>query len=115
MGDFSRCVILAWQRHHDCVQVLAHDFELADRLELHGLPGEVLLRRHRVGEDVQQEGAAAGRVHAERHHVPHHRLHHEPASKTDEAMKRENSNKFDVEIQTKDQSCLNPYWPIVKC
>ena len=76
-------MILAWQRHHDCVQVLAHDFELADRLELHGFPGEVLLRRHRVGEDVEQEGAAAGRVHAERHHVPHHRLHHEPKIESD--------------------------------
>ena len=77
------CVrLITWQRHHDGVEVLAHDFELADGLELHGLSGEVLLRRHRVGEDVQQQGAAARRVHAERHHVPHHRLHHEPESKT---------------------------------
>ena len=66
------------QRHHDGLEVLAHDLELAHGLELHGLAGEVLLRRHRVGEDVEQQGAAARRVHAERDHVPHHRLHHEP-------------------------------------
>lgn len=48
--------------------------ELADALELHGLSGEVFSRGDGVGEDVQQEGAATGRVHAERHHVADHRL-----------------------------------------
>ena len=62
------------QRHHDRLEVLAHDLELAHALELHRLARQVLLRRHRVGEDVEQHGAAAGRVHAERDHVAHHRL-----------------------------------------
>ena len=62
------------QRHHDGLEVLAHDLELAHGLELHGLAGEVLLRRHSVGEDVQQQGGGAGGVHAEGHRVAHHRL-----------------------------------------
>ena len=62
------------QRHHHRLQVLAHDLELADALELHRLAGQVLARRHRVGEDVQQERSAARRVHSEGHHVTHHRL-----------------------------------------
>ena len=59
------------ERDHDGVEVLAADLELADRLELHRLAGEVLLRRDRVGEDVEEERAGAGRVHAERHEVVH--------------------------------------------
>ena len=62
------------QRHHDGLQVLAHDLELAHGLELHGLAGEVLLRGHRVGEDVQQQRGGAGGVDAEGHRVAHHRL-----------------------------------------
>jgi hypothetical protein len=53
------------------------NLEFADALEFHGFTGEVLARRHRVGEDVQQERSAARRVHSERHHVAHHRLSHE--------------------------------------
>ena len=62
------------QRHHHRLQVRADDLELADRLELHGLTGEVLLRRDRVGKDVEQQVAGAGRVHAERNRVIYHRL-----------------------------------------
>lgn len=65
------------QRDHHCVEVLAHDFEFADALELHGLAGQVLLRRHRVGEDVEQEGPGAGGVHSEGHQVAHDRLEKE--------------------------------------
>ena len=39
--------------HHDSLQVLAQDLELTHALELHRLSGQVLLRRHGVGEDVQ--------------------------------------------------------------
>ena len=62
------------QRHHHRLQVRADDLELADRLELHRLAGEILLRRDGVGEDVEKELAGAGRVHAKGHGVAHHRL-----------------------------------------
>ena len=62
------------QRHHHRLQVRADDLELADRLELHGLTGEVLLRRDRVGKDVEQQVAGAGRVYTERNRVIYHRL-----------------------------------------
>ena len=45
------------QGHHDRLEVLAHDLELADALELHGLAREVLPGRDGVGEDVQQQRA----------------------------------------------------------
>jgi len=62
------------QRHHDGLQLFANDFELAHALELHRLAGQILFGRHRVGEYVQQERAAVGRVHAERHDVSQHGL-----------------------------------------
>ena len=64
------------QRNHHRLQILAHDLEFTHGLELHRLPGEILLRRHGVSEDVQQEGGGAGGVHPERHSVPDHRLKH---------------------------------------
>lgn len=51
-----------------------HYLELANALELHGFPCEVLSRRDGVREDVQQEGTAARRVHTERNYVSDHRL-----------------------------------------
>ena len=62
------------QRHHHRLQVRADDLELADGLELHGLAGEILLRRDGVGKNVEEELAGAGRVHAEGDSVAHHRL-----------------------------------------
>jgi hypothetical protein len=62
------------QRHHHRLQVRADDLELADGLELHGLAGEILLRRDGVGKNVEEELAGAGRVHAEGYGVAHHRL-----------------------------------------
>ncbi len=56
------------------MQILAHDFELANRLELHWLACEVLLWRDGVREDVEEEGAVAGSVHAECNHVANDRL-----------------------------------------
>jgi len=56
------------------LKVVANDLELADGLELHGFTGQVLLRRDGVGEDVEEHGAAAGRVHPERHDVVNDRL-----------------------------------------
>ena len=62
------------QRHHHRLQVRADDLELADRFELHGLAGEILLGRDGVGKNVEEELGGAGGVHPERHRVPHHRL-----------------------------------------
>ncbi len=56
------------------LKVVANDLELADGLELHGFTGQVLLRRDGVGEDVEEHGAAARRVHPERHDVVDDRL-----------------------------------------
>jgi hypothetical protein len=61
-----------WDHHR--LQLVARYLELADALELHGLAGEVLLRRHRVREHIQEEGPRARRVHPESHQVAHHRL-----------------------------------------
>ena len=62
------------QRHHHRLQLLAKDLELADGLEFHGLAGQVFLRGHCVGENVQQQVAATGGVDTESYHISHHRL-----------------------------------------
>lgn len=56
------------------IKISSTYLELANALELHGFAGEVLARRDSVSEDVEQEGAAAGGVHAERYHVTYYRL-----------------------------------------
>jgi len=65
------------QRHHDGLQLFADDLELAHALEFHRFSGQILFGRHRIGEYVQQERAAVGRVYAKRHDVSQHRLHDE--------------------------------------
>lgn len=62
------------QGHHDRLKVLANNFELANALEFHGLARQVLARRHRIGEYVQQEGTTARGVDSERDHISHNRL-----------------------------------------
>ena len=66
-----------WQGDHHGLQVLAHDLELADGLELHGLPSQVFLGRHGVGEDVQQQGGGTRSVDTEGDCVTHHGLKQE--------------------------------------
>ena len=41
------------ERHHHRLQILADNLEFTHGLEFHRLPGEVLLWRHGVSEDVQ--------------------------------------------------------------
>ena len=62
------------QRHHHRLQVRAHDLELTDRLELHRLPGQVLLGGHGVRKYVEEEVARTRRVYSESNRVVHYRL-----------------------------------------
>ena len=67
-GGFGRSPLAGgaiWQRYHHRLQVRADYLELADRLEFHGLAGQVLLGRDSVGEYVEQQGPGARRVHTE--------------------------------------------------
>lgn len=43
--------------------------ELAHGFEFHWLSGQVLLWRHHIRKDVQEEGTRAGSVHSERHNI----------------------------------------------
>ena len=62
------------QRHHDRLQILAHDLELANALKLHRLAGQVLLRRDRVGEDVEKHRPTARSMNSEGDHIVHNGL-----------------------------------------
>lgn len=83
--------------------------ELADRLELHRLARQVLLRCHGVGENVEQEGAGARSVHSERNDIPYHRLH-------DESFERDGVEGVlvgvvELQVVVEDQAALHVRWP----
>lgn len=62
------------QRNHDRLQIFADDLELAHTFKLHGLSGQILLRRDCVCEYVQQQGPGTGRMNPEGHYVADHGL-----------------------------------------
>ena len=62
------------QGHHDCLQVLANNFELANALEFHRFARQILSWCHCVSKYVQEEGTTARSVHSECNHISHNRL-----------------------------------------
>ena len=62
------------QGNHHSLQILADNFEFANRFKLHGLACKVFLWCDGVGEYIQQERGGAGSVHAKCNRVSDYRL-----------------------------------------